>query len=98
VLVYLKDGTMFTATDYWLSGSELHYVVSYGREGTIDIGQLDWQRTADENARRGVRFSLKPKPGALNSEPTAAVPSPAPSPAAQPAPQVRAASQLQKGS
>jgi len=93
VLLYLKDGTMFAATDYWLSGSELHYVVSYGKEGAIDIGQLDWQRTADENAKRGIRFSLKPKPGAPNSAPTAATPSPAP----QPAPQIQPASQLQKG-
>jgi hypothetical protein len=93
VLVYLKDGTMFTATDYWLSGSEFHYVVSYGREGAIDIGQLDWQRTANENAKRGIHFSMKSKPGAAGSSPTAS----APSPALRPAPQIQAAAQLQKG-
>ena len=92
VLIYMKDGTMLTATDYWLSGSELHYVVSYGQEGAIDIGQLDWQRTANENAKRGVRFSLKPKPGSASSAPIAAAPSPAP----QLAPQIQPASQLPK--
>ena len=78
VLLYLKDGTMYAATDYWFSGSKLHYVVSYGGESTVDMDQLDLQRTVDENAKRGIRFSLRPKPDASNSTPTAATPSPAP--------------------
>jgi hypothetical protein len=92
VLLYLKDGTMYVATDYWLSGSKLHYVVSYGGESTIDMDQFDLQRTVDENAKRGIRISLRPKSDTSSSIPTATTPSPAP----RPAPQMQAASQLQK--
>jgi hypothetical protein len=62
VLIYLKDGTMFAATDYWMAGDELHYVVSYAGESAVSLDQLDWQRTVDENSKRGVKFTLKNKP------------------------------------
>lgn len=62
ILLYLKDGTMYTATDYWLADGQLHYVVNYGGENTVDIGQVDLQRTVDENAKRGVTVTLKPRP------------------------------------
>jgi hypothetical protein len=68
VLLYLKDGTMYVATNYWLSGNKLHYVVSYGGEGTVDMDQVDLQRTVNENAKRGVRFS----PSTTYSFPTSA--------------------------
>jgi len=58
----LKDGTMYTATDYWLADNELHYVVNDGDESTILLDQFDLQRTVDENAERGVPFTLKPNP------------------------------------
>lgn len=62
VLLYLKDGTMYAASDYWLVDNKLHYFVNYGGESTVDMDQVDLQRTVDENSKRGVRFSLKPKP------------------------------------
>lgn len=86
VLIYLKDGTMYPATDYWFSGHELHYVVSYGGESSVDMSQVDIQRTVDENAKRGIPFSLKPAPASYEPG-TAAAPSAAP----QPAPQVQSA-------
>jgi hypothetical protein len=59
-LIYLKDGTSYGVTNYWLSDSKLHYVTTYGGENAIDVNQLDLQRTVDENAGRGVAFTLKP--------------------------------------
>ena len=62
VLLFLKDGSNFAVSDYWLSGGKLHYVTSYGGENAIDEAQLDLQRTVNENATRGVTFSLRPQP------------------------------------
>ena len=70
VLIYLKDGTTYAATDYWLADGQLHYVVSYAGESTLDMDDVDLQRTVDENARRGVTFSLKPRPNRANPPPT----------------------------
>jgi hypothetical protein len=45
--------------------------VKYGGESSVDMDQVDMQRTIDENAKRGVRFTLKPKP-ATNADGSAA--------------------------
>jgi hypothetical protein len=62
ILVYLKDGTMLAASDYWLADGQFHYTVKYGGENAIAMDQVDIQRTTDENAKRGVKFTLKNKP------------------------------------
>jgi len=62
VLLYLKDGTTIDATDYWFADGGLHYRRSDGSESTLDINNLDLQRTVDENAKRGVPITLKPQP------------------------------------
>jgi hypothetical protein len=62
VILYLKDGSSYVVSDYWLSGGKLHYVTSYGGENVIDESQLDLQRTVNENAARGVDFTLRPEP------------------------------------
>jgi hypothetical protein len=62
VLVYLKDGTMLVADDYWLDGGQFHYTVKYGGESQIALDQLDVQKSVDENAKRGVKFMLKARP------------------------------------
>jgi hypothetical protein len=61
-VLYLNDGTSFAVTDYWVADYELHYIVDGARENTIDLDQIDVQRTVDENAARGVTFTLKPAP------------------------------------
>lgn len=61
-LIYLKDGSSYAVTDYWLAGYKLHYVTSYGARNSIDLNQLDFQRTVEENAMRGVGFTLRPSP------------------------------------
>lgn len=77
-LIYLKDGTSYAVTNYWLGDSKLHYVTTYGGENAIAVNDLDFQRTVDENAQRGVAFTLKPAPGAPMQS---ATPDPAGSPA-----------------
>ncbi len=75
VMLYLKDGSTYAVTDYWLSGGRLHYVTSYGGENVIDEAQLDLQRTVNENAARGVEFTLRPEPGGgSEAPPTAPMP------------------------
>ncbi len=68
-LIYLKNGTTYSVSDYWLQGGRLHYSVNYGAPSTLKLKEVDWQRTVDENARRGIRFSLKPHPSSANSQP-----------------------------
>jgi hypothetical protein len=62
VLLYLKDGSSFAVSDYWMVDGKLHYVTSYGGDNAVDESRVDLQRTVDENAARGVDFTLKPRP------------------------------------
>jgi hypothetical protein len=91
VVLILRDGSSYAVSDYWLAGGKLHYVTSYGGENSIDANQLDLQRTVNENALRGITFTLRPAPSAnapadeqsaqpappANNQPT---PTPAPKP------------------
>lgn len=62
LLLYLKDGTMYSVRDTWLANGKLHYAATDGSEGVVELGEVDIQRTVDENAGRGVPFTLKPNP------------------------------------
>jgi len=73
--IYLKDGSSYEVLSYWLDAGKLHYITNYGGENSIDMSQLDLQRTVDENAQHGVDFTLRPAP---------ATPAPAPNPTAAP--------------
>jgi hypothetical protein len=97
VLLYMKDGTTYPASDYWIADGKLHYNVDYSGESATDINDLDLQRTVDENAKRGVRFTLKPHPNTYTPDsdttrvppnvPTNVItPAPTPAPAETPAP------------
>jgi len=59
-VIYLQGGTNFDVSDYWVSEGKLHYVTSYGGENSVDLGQVDIQRSVDANASRGLSFSLHP--------------------------------------
>lgn len=60
-LLYLKDGSMYALTNYWVADGKLHYVTSYGGENAIEMDQIDVQHTVDVNAKRGVKFILTPR-------------------------------------
>jgi hypothetical protein len=78
VVLFLKDGTVYAITDYWIADNKLHYVTNYGGENSIPLDQLDIQRTVDVNAKRGINITLRPMPQSQQQ---------APEPDAQPAPQ-----------
>lgn len=67
--LFLKDGSVYAISDYWLAGGRLHYVTNYGGENALDLSQIDLQRTVDANARRGVPFLLRPAPPAPENSP-----------------------------
>lgn len=61
-VLYLKDGAVYAVTNYWIEDNKLHYLTSYGGENTINLDEIDLQKTVDVNARRGVEFILRPPP------------------------------------
>src|SRR5579862_7569641 len=81
VVLFLKDGTVYAITDYWIADNKLHYVTNYGGENSIPLDQLDMQRTVDVNAKRGINITLRPTPQSQQ-----ATPEPDAAPEAQPAP------------
>ena len=61
-LVALKSEAIYPARDYWVAGSLLFYVLPDGSEASTDLKSIDWQRTTDLNAERGVRVTLRTTP------------------------------------
>ena len=61
-LVALKSDTIVPARDYWVAGRELFYVLPDGSEASTDLSRIDWQRTTDLNAERGIRVTLRTTP------------------------------------
>jgi hypothetical protein len=61
-LVALKSETILPARDYWVAGRLLFYVLPDGSEASTDLNRIDWQRTTDLNAERGVRLTLRTTP------------------------------------
>jgi hypothetical protein len=62
VVLYMKTGSAYAVTDYWIADGKLHYRPSYGGENTIEMDGLDLQQTVDVNAKSGVNFTLRPQP------------------------------------
>jgi len=60
LVLYLRDGSGYGVTDYWLAEGMLHFVTTYGAEKLSPLDQLDVQRTVDENAANGLYFTLSP--------------------------------------
>jgi hypothetical protein len=74
VLLYMRDRSVFAASDYWVEDGKLHYVLSTGAEKMVELDQVDIKRTMAENADLGTQVTLKPRPA--NSEPSPETPSP----------------------
>ncbi len=62
IVIYLRDGTGYGALDYWLTNGILHLETTYGTEKFFPLEQVDMQRTVNENAARGVYFTLHTSP------------------------------------
>ena len=88
VIIYLKDGTSLSPSDYWITDDQLHYTLG-GSENTVGMDHVDLRRTNDENAKNGVRFWLKSEPEkgpAPSGDAPAASPTPEPNDNATPGP------------
>lgn len=79
VLLYLDDGSVFAVASYTVSDGSLHYVTAYGEKNDLAVDLLDLQKTIEENATRGVAFTLTPpSPSSGASAPSPLGPAPAP--------------------
>ncbi len=62
VTLYLKDGTIYDVSDYWLVDNQLHFATApeggqRATEGVINFGELDLQRTIDVNTQQAASTS-----------------------------------------
>lgn len=56
-LLELKDGAMYGLTDYWVETGELHYVTDYGGENAVSLERIDFEKTVQLNAEKGLPFA-----------------------------------------
>ncbi len=61
-LLQLKNGWMYGLTDYWIEDGRLHYLTTYGGKNSVPLEQIDFDKTVQLNAERGIEFVLRPKP------------------------------------
>jgi hypothetical protein len=90
VLIYMKNGAVYTVRDYWMAEDEFYYVLIDGDQHSVSLDQVDLARTNEENAKSGVKFIIKsepsitvPAPDGNAMPPGASRPSPAPAPTQQ---------------
>jgi hypothetical protein len=60
-LLQLRDGSMYGLTDYWVRDGELHYTTTYGGQNSLPFERIDFEKTVQLNADRGVPFVLPPQ-------------------------------------
>jgi hypothetical protein len=90
VLIYMKNGAVYSVRDYWMTDGELYYVLMDGAQHSVDLDLVDLSRTNSENAKSGVKFIFKsepsittPAPGGIALPPGPSEPSPTPAPTQQ---------------
>src|SRR5712664_3395886 len=67
IWLYLKDGTAYGVTDYWLVDGQMHFSMvedeaTTSAEHAIPLDELDLPRTIDVNTRRGFRVVFRDEP------------------------------------
>jgi hypothetical protein len=60
-LLQLRDESMYGLTDYWVKDGELHYTTTYGGQNSLPFERIDFEKTVQLNADRGVPFVLPPQ-------------------------------------
>ena len=63
-LIALKGEAIYAVTDYWIEGGRLFYVLRSGAEGAFELNEVDWGRTTQLNAERGIAVTLRARPRA----------------------------------
>ena len=61
-LIVMKGDAIYGATDYWIEGERLFYVLRSGAQGALDLDDVDWNRTLQLNAERGLTFLVRDRP------------------------------------
>jgi hypothetical protein len=61
-LIVLKNGTIYAVTQYWVAGDYLSYLRPDGGSGEVSLAELDWARTTQLNAERGISVTLRTRP------------------------------------
>jgi len=59
ILLQLTDGSMYGLTDYWVVDDRLRYVTDYGGENSVPLSRIDFEKTNQLNADRGVKFYVQ---------------------------------------
>ena len=65
--LYLKDGTVYSVTDYWRVNDQLHFTTldvsgTKWNEHTIGLSELDLEKTMEVSKQRGFNFLLRDEP------------------------------------
>jgi hypothetical protein len=61
-LLALKNEIIYAVTQYWVDGDYLSYLRPSGASGDLSLDELDWARTTQLNAERGVSVTLRARP------------------------------------
>lgn len=61
-LIALKGDAIYATTDYWIERGRLFYVLRSGGEDAFDLNEVDWDRTEQLNADRGITVTLRDRP------------------------------------
>ncbi len=61
-LLALKNEIIYAVTQYWVAGDYLSYLRPSGTSGDLSLDELDWARTTQLNAERGMSVTLHTKP------------------------------------
>jgi hypothetical protein len=85
--LYMKDGTVYNVTDYWVVDGQLHFSTleaggARWQEHTVPLDDLDLQKTVDVANARGFHFVLRNQPlrDYLREHPDEPAPPPEPHP------------------
>jgi hypothetical protein len=58
-LLAVRAGTVYAVTDYWRDEDQLVYVLANGKQGQLDMDDLDWKTTSQLNNERNVKVTLR---------------------------------------
>jgi hypothetical protein len=59
-LLQLRDGSVYALVTYWLADGQLHYTATFGGQSSIPLNRIDFDKTVQLNAARGIHFALPP--------------------------------------
>jgi hypothetical protein len=60
-VIWLKGGYGYGLLVYWVQDGLFHYRTTYGGENSVTLNRIDFERTAEDNSQRGIKFKLNPE-------------------------------------